>query len=128
MKSARAVIGRCVEVFKDLAAGRETGSWILAASLMAAMGVQEIGDTCPFCGKKFSSKLGLVDHVTLSRCFNKLVEACLRAHEISRGFYGRYFVKSTGKLKLYIPRVGDIYCEHGDVKCVAEGIRKLLLT
>jgi hypothetical protein len=126
MKSARTTIGRCVEVFKDLVMGRETSSWVLAASLMVAMGVQEIGDTCPFCGKKFSSKLGLVDHVTLSRCFNKLVDVCLRAHDIDRRFAGRYLVKSTGKLRMYIPRVGDVYCEHGDIKCVAEGIKKLL--
>jgi len=128
MKSVRSVIGRCVEIFKDLATGRETNSWILAASLIVAMGVHEIGDTCPFCGKKFSSKLGLVNHVTISRCFNKLVEACLRAHDIDRRFYGRYFTKSTGKLRLYIPRVGYVYCEHGDIKCVAEGIKKLLAT
>ena len=126
MKSARSVIGRCVDIFKDIVLGRETGSWVLAALLLAAMDAKEIGDTCPFCGKKLGSRQGMVNHVLLSRCYNKLVEVCLRAHDIDRKISGRYFSRTSKRVKLYIPRVGDITCEYGDIKCVAEEIKKLV--
>ena len=124
MKNESLRIGVCFDTVKEIVTGEKVRNWLLAGVLLALMNVDSLSNTCPFCKRSFESGRGLLNHLMRSECRNELVKVCLKASEMEGIIVGRHSWKTGKKVKLYLKNGDSILCNHGDYKCVANGIRK----
>jgi hypothetical protein len=127
-----AKIKRCYKVLKDIVYGRETDLWVFAGILLARLGVKEIGNECPICGRVFASPKGVYNHLLWGRCKDIFRHVCAEVHNVSdsvirvislRG--SRVVVGGVNMFKICVRGFDGFSCRYRDVVCVAEGFRKV---
>ena len=127
-----AKIKRCYKVLKDVVYGRETDLWVFAGILLAGLGVKEIGNECPICGRVFASPKGVYNHLLRGRCKDIFRHVCAEVHNVSdsvtrvislRGSRGG--VDGVNMFNIYVRGFDRFSCRYKDVACVAEGVRKV---